>query len=90
MLATEVADYLVGRGIPFREAHQLTGQAVKLALQKEKSLQDLTLAEYQSIHPNFDEEIYLVFDLRRSVARRAPLAALRRRLSKSKSDKQRR
>ncbi len=70
MMATDLADYLVGRGIPFREAHTLSGRAVKLALENEKTIETLTLAEYQSIHPNFDEDVYNVFDPQQCVARR--------------------
>ncbi len=70
LMATDLADYLVGLGIPFREAHALTGQAVRLALESSKALDELTLAEYQSIHPQFDEKVYQVFDPHVSVARR--------------------
>jgi argininosuccinate lyase len=73
MMATDLADYLVERGIPFREAHTLTGQVVRLALEKEKSIQDLTLAEYQSIHPIFKKDVYTVFDPQKCVARRKSL-----------------
>jgi len=70
MMATDLADYLVERGIPFREAHTLTGQAVKLALESGVSLGKLTISEYQSIHPIFDGSVYAVFDPRQSIARR--------------------
>jgi argininosuccinate lyase len=73
MMATDMADYLVGRGIPFREAHALTGQAVRQALEKGKSLDAISLAEFQAIHPRFDEDVYTVFDARVSVARRESL-----------------
>ena len=70
MMATDLADYLVGRGVPFREAHALTGQAVRLALETNKSIRELTLPELQHIHPVFDESVYQVFDPWQSVARR--------------------
>ena len=70
MMATDLADYLVGLDIPFREAHALTGQAVRLAFEKGKSLDELSLAEYQAIHPDFDENVNQVFDPRVSIARR--------------------
>jgi len=73
MMATDLADYLVGRSIPFREAHHLTGQVVKLALEKGVSLGALSLSDYQSIHPNFDESVYAVFNPRGSIARRKAL-----------------
>ena len=70
MMATDLADYLVGLGIPFREAHALTGQAVRLALENGKSLDELTLSEYQAIHKEITESVYKVFDPRVSIARR--------------------
>jgi argininosuccinate lyase len=70
MMATDLADYLVGLGIPFREAHALTGQAVRLALESGKSLDELSLSEYRIDHPDFDETVYQVFDPRVSIARR--------------------
>ncbi len=73
MLATDLADYLVGRGIPFREAHALTGQAVRAALSRGVTLSTLPLEAYQDIHPAFDESVYQVFDPRASVARRNAL-----------------
>jgi argininosuccinate lyase len=70
MMATDLADYLVGRSIPFREAHSLTGQAVRLALEKGVPLDELAIEEYQSIHPIFESSVYSVFDPRQSIARR--------------------
>ncbi len=71
MMATDLADYLVGSGIPFREAHHVTGQVVRLSLEKDVAIEALPLAEYQSIHPIFDESVYQVFDPRGSIARRS-------------------
>ncbi|MFC1996002.1 argininosuccinate lyase [Chloroflexota bacterium] len=70
MMATDIADYLVALGIPFREAHALTARAVRFSIENGKSLDELTLSEYQSIHPDFDEQIYQFFDPRVSIARR--------------------
>ena len=70
MMATDLADYLVARGIPFREAHALVGQAVRLGLESGKPLDELTLAEYHTIHPNFDHAVYEVFDPWSSIARK--------------------
>lgn len=70
MLATDLADYLVENGIPFRDAHHLTGQVVKLSLEKGIPINELTLSDYQSIHQIFDVSIYEVFDPRGSIARR--------------------
>jgi len=70
LMATDLADYLVERSIPFREAHALTGQVVRIALEKGKSIQELTLAEYQSIHPIFQADVYHSFDPKKSISRR--------------------
>ncbi|MEO0405750.1 MAG: argininosuccinate lyase [Cyanobacteria bacterium P01_A01_bin.135] len=56
--ATDVADYLAAKGVPFREAYNLVGKVVKTSLAADKLLKDLTLAEWQSIHPAFEEDIY--------------------------------
>jgi argininosuccinate lyase len=71
MLATDLADYLVRKGVPFRQSHQLVGHAVVRAEQLAVTLQELDLTEYQSIHPVFDSDLYQVFDFQRSVASRA-------------------
>ncbi len=68
--ATELADYLVGKGIPFREAHHLTGTAVALAEQSKKGLEDLTLAEFQNISACVQDDVYVVLDYKAAVQRR--------------------
>jgi argininosuccinate lyase len=71
MLATDLADYLVRRGVPFRQSHQLAGQAVRRAEELGVPLKGLDLTEYQAIHPAFAEDLYDVFDFLRSVEARA-------------------
>jgi argininosuccinate lyase len=71
MLATDLADYLVCRGVPFRESHRLVGRAVRQAEEKGVILKELELGEYQAIHPAFDADVYDVFDFMRSVNARA-------------------
>lgn len=56
--ATDVADYLAAKGVPFREAYNLVGKVVKTSLGAGKLLRELTLSEWQSIHPAFEEDIY--------------------------------
>jgi len=73
MMATDLADYLVERSIPFREAHALTGQAVRVALEKGISLKELPLLDYQTIHPIFDQDVYGVFDPQKCVSRKSSL-----------------
>jgi argininosuccinate lyase len=71
MLATDLADYLVRKGIPFRHSHQLVGRAVLRAEEIGVTLQGLDLVEYQAIHPAFDSDLYKVFDFQRSIEARA-------------------
>jgi argininosuccinate lyase len=68
--ATDVADYLVTKQVPFREAYGLVGQVVKTCLQANKLLKDLTLAEWQAIHPAFEDDIYDAIKPRQVVAAR--------------------
>jgi len=70
LLATDLADYLVRKGIPFRQSHHLVGQAVKLAEQQSKPLQQLNLVEFQALDPVFEEDVYAVFDFQKSVEAR--------------------
>jgi len=70
LLATDLADYLVRKGVPFRHSHHLVGQAVRRAEELDVTLKTLELAEYQAIHPAFTEDVYEVFDFWRSVEAR--------------------
>lgn len=56
--ATDVADYLAAKGVPFREAYNLVGKVVKTSITAGKLLKDLTLAEWQELHPAFEADIY--------------------------------
>ena len=69
-LATDLADYLVQKGVPFRETHHLVGRVVGRAHALGVSLTELELKEYQSIHPLFGHDLYGVLDFERSVERR--------------------
>jgi argininosuccinate lyase len=68
--ATDVADYLAARGVPFREAYNLVGKVVKTSIAAGKLLKDLTLEEWQQIHPAFAEDIYEAISPRTVVAAR--------------------
>jgi argininosuccinate lyase len=70
LMATDLADYLVAKGVPFREAHTVVGKVVVWAAQQARSLAELELAEYQALHPSFTADVYRVFDPWASVARR--------------------
>ncbi|MEL6159085.1 MAG: argininosuccinate lyase [Cyanobacteria bacterium J06623_5] len=56
--ATDVADYLAAKGVPFREAYNLVGKVVKTSLAAGKLLKDLSLEEWQALHPQFEADIY--------------------------------
>jgi argininosuccinate lyase len=56
--ATDIADYLAGKGLPFREAHEIIGKIVFFAIQKGKYLLELPLEDYQSFNPLFEEDIF--------------------------------
>jgi argininosuccinate lyase len=56
--ATDVADYLATKGVPFREAYNLVGKVVKTCLSQQKLLKDLSLSEWQELHPAFESDIY--------------------------------
>jgi len=68
--ATELADYLVTKGIPFREAHHITGRAVAMAEQRGVSLEALSLGELQSLSDRVDDSVYAILDYRAAAARR--------------------
>jgi argininosuccinate lyase len=71
LLATELADHLAARGLPFREAHGLVGRAVRLALERGVGLRDLALADYRALSPAFGEGLYAALDLARALAARS-------------------
>jgi len=58
ILATELAEYLTGKGLPFRQAHQISGRIVRYCLSKGKDLKSLTLSEYRYFSPLFQKDIY--------------------------------
>jgi argininosuccinate lyase len=66
--ATDLADYLVRRGIEFRKAHELVGRIVVYAIEQRKELLDLTLAEYQRFSPLFDEGLFEAISLESSLS----------------------
>ena len=68
--ATDLADYLTRKGMPFRSAYKLTGQLVAKCIAEGKVLEDVSLAEYQSLSELFDQDVYEAIDLAACVARR--------------------
>ena len=70
MMATDLADYLVSKGIPFRETHSIAGKAVQLAGEKNVQLDELSLEAYQALSPVFEADVYQVFDPMKSIEKR--------------------
>ena len=70
LLATDLADYLVKKGMPFRQAHHVVGAVVALAEKTGKPLNRLTLAELQSVDKNFGRDALAVFDLKCAMSKR--------------------
>lgn len=68
--ATELADYLSNKGLPFRESHEIVGRLVLTCVEKQCYLTDLTLEEFKMAHPLFDEDIYVVLNPITAVERR--------------------
>lgn len=71
--ATELADYLASKGLPFREAHEIVGKLVLDCTKKGIYLQDVTLADYQAITPLIQEDIYVTLQSKTAVERRNSL-----------------
>lgn len=68
--ATEVADWLAAKGVPFRDAHHVAGKLVQQAHRAGKTLPELSLDEYQAAHPSFDASIFDALDMETAVERR--------------------
>jgi len=65
--ATDAADWLVQKGMPFREAHEIVGRLVLYAIDKKKNIEDLVLADLQAISPVFDNSFYAAVQIETSV-----------------------
>lgn len=75
LLATDLADYLVRKGMAFRQAHHVVGAVVALAEKMEKPLNQLTLTELQSVDDNFAADSNEIFNLQKAMARRNLIGA---------------
>lgn len=73
--ATDAADYLVNKGVPFRDAHGIVGQLVLYCIEKNISLDEMSLDEYKKISPVFDEDIYEAISLETCVEKRETIGA---------------
>jgi len=70
LTATDLADHLARRGVPFREAHEIVGRLVRERLAQKKDLADITIAELRAVDPRFDESAVDETDVSRSLASR--------------------
>jgi argininosuccinate lyase len=75
LLATDVAEYLVKKGMPFREAHEVVGKLVAQCVMKQKRLNQIPIGKLKQLSPLFDADIASVFDVRRSLAARRAVGA---------------
>ena len=75
LLATDLADYLVNRGVPFRKAHEIIGHAVALSVETKTPLPQIALAAYQAISPVFAADLFDVFNLQTAMAARTAIGA---------------
>src|SRR6266536_4700797 len=75
LFATDLAEYLVKKGTPFREAHEIVGKLVAHAMQKKVALDKISVSEMKTFSPLFDTDIAKVFDVRRSLAERTAIGA---------------
>jgi argininosuccinate lyase len=75
LLATDLAEYLVKKGMPFREAHEIVGRVVSHAIEKDKKLNEIPLRELRKFSTRFDVDVAKVFDTRRSLSARTGIGA---------------
>ena len=73
--ATDAADYLVNHGVPFRDAHGIVGQLVLMCIEKNCALDDLTLDEFKSISPVFEQDVYEAISMKTCVQKRVTIGA---------------
>ncbi len=73
--ATDAADYLVGKGVAFRDAHGIVGQLVLFCIEKGIALDDMSLEEYKAVSPVFEEDIYEAVSMTACVEKRITIGA---------------
>ncbi len=73
--ATDAADYLVNHGVPFRDAHGIVGQLVLMCIEKNCALDDLSLEEFKSISPVFEQDVYEAISMKTCVQKRVTIGA---------------
>jgi argininosuccinate lyase len=75
LLATDLADYLVNHGVPFRKAHEVIGRAVALCVERGCELPQLSLADYQALSPAFEADVFEMLKLENAMAARKGIGA---------------
>jgi argininosuccinate lyase len=75
LFATDLAEYLVQKGLPFREAHEVVGRLVAQSAAEGKSLNKLSREQFKKISPLFESDVLEIFDAKRSIAMRTALGA---------------
>ncbi|KAG9292738.1 hypothetical protein G9A89_008326 [Geosiphon pyriformis] len=78
MLATDLAEYLVRKGIPFRETHHIAGGAVRLGEERNIPMNNLSLTDFKELHPAFEEDVASIWDFERSIENRSSLGGTSR------------
>ncbi len=79
LLATELADYLVTKGVPFREAHAITGRVVQFCLNRKKALRELALADLRAFSDRFEKDVLDVITVEGAIERKAQIGGTARR-----------
>jgi len=75
LLATDLAEYLVKKGTPFREAHQIVGELVVHSITKSVPLDQIGVAKMKEFSPHFDDDVAKIFDVADSLAQRRAVGA---------------
>ncbi|WVR05775.1 argininosuccinate lyase [Kwoniella sp. DSM 27419] len=86
MLATDIADYLVRKGVPFRETHHISGRSVALAEQTKVQISDLTMDQWKELSPHFTDDVMDVFDFENSVEKRNAIGGPARKMIQRQVD----
>jgi len=68
--ATDLADYLVRKGIPFRDAHEIVGKSVRYGIDQGKDLAEMSLSELQRFSPSIEDDVFQILSLEGSVSAR--------------------
>jgi argininosuccinate lyase len=89
LLATDIADYLVRKGVPFRESHRVVGQLVRTGEEREETLSQLPLQVFEGAHPAFEEDVFRLFSFEASVEARSVTGGTAREAVKAQLDQAR-